>query len=100
MIMDSSVRNLGDKAKTLSARLPLTRSDWSQMMRFCYERWCPKPALPSLILQFVPVFSALGLFLPLIPLPLDGPFATFFEHASGRAAVPPRGPGEVGAGNQ
>ena len=43
MIVESSVRNLGDKAKTLSARLPLTRSDWSQMMRFCYERWCPKP---------------------------------------------------------
>lgn len=89
LIVDSSVRNLGDEAKTLSARLPLTRSDWSQMMRFCYERWCPKAALPSLILQFVPVFWALSLFLPLVPLPPNRPFATYLEHASGRAAVPP-----------
>lgn len=74
--MESSVRNLGDKAKTLSARLPLTRSDWSQMMRFCYERWCPKPHSTKANPAIRTVFSALSFFLALIPLPPDRPFAT------------------------
>ena len=58
MLVESSERNLGQKLRTLSARLPLTRSDWPQMMRFCYKHWFPNLPTPSLVLQFEPLFSA------------------------------------------